>query len=295
MRVDALALQRRIRLLRSIPLLEPLAPGELARLAEVSVDSRYPPGAVLVDEATGVESLHFVVEGRGTLEHRGRPWRRFAAPDTLGLHSLLAGRRDARRARAETPVRTLQVGATAFLDLIDDDFAFLLRVLHHAGAATLRTTDGTRLADVWPGTLDEVVPRAPDLVAQIRALRANTLLNRADVDALATLCRQLTLDHLVDGRPLWLSGASPDEVACVLSGRLDVVSDRRTLAEVGPGAILGACEALAGEPRAHEVRAHGPTLVLRGWTDSIIDAMEDHHELARAALAACAERLLEAR
>jgi CRP-like cAMP-binding protein len=295
MRVDALMLQRRVRLLRSFPLLEPLGAGELARLAEVSVDARYPAGALLVEEVTGVESLHFVVEGRGTLEHQGRPWRSFAAPDTLGLNSLLAGRRDARRARAETTVRTLQVGATAFLDLLDDDFGFLLRVLNHAGAATLRTSQGIRLADVWDGTLADDAPRAPDLVAQIRTLRSNALLRRAHVDALAGLCRQLTLDHLVAGRPLWQSGASPDEVACVLSGRLSVVSAGRKLADAGPGAILGACEALAGEPRAHDVHAQAPTLVLRGWADSILDAMEDHHELARAALAACAEKVLEAR
>ena len=102
------------------------------------------------------------------------------------------------------------------------------------------------------------------LAAALRTSSLCRLLAPAEIDAIAAIAE---LQNLPAGSELFREGEPGDGVYLVMSGEVDVVKSgaggERSLARLGPGAILGEMSLLTNDTRSATGRARAQTAVLR--------------------------------
>ncbi len=86
-------------------------------------------------------------------------------------------------------------------------------------------------------------------------------------------------------------GAVEDWLYVVADGRVRVHSGDRTLAEIGPGGVVGEYAVLAPAPRSASVTALEPTLALRLRRGPFEELLDDRPEIARAVIETLARTL----
>jgi len=102
------------------------------------------------------------------------------------------------------------------------------------------------------------------LSAALRASSLCRLLSPAEIDAIAGIVEQ---QNVPAGKDLFREGDPGDGVYLVISGEIEVVKSgsgaERTLAQLGPGGILGEMSLLTNDTRSATGRARVETAVLR--------------------------------
>ena len=99
-----------------------------------------------------------------------------------------------------------------------------------------------------------------------RQLRGTPIFQGLDLAVLEGLCRRGRPISLQRGEPLWLSGSTPDALALVLRGRLDIArldgrGERILLNVLEAGALVG-LSVMAGHPHSADVVAATKSRVL---------------------------------
>lgn len=123
-----------------------------------------------------------------------------------------------------------------------------------------------------------------DLVRRIPALAA---LDEAQLDQLAGLVGERTVPS---GVTFVQQGDDAHEAYLVVSGKVEVLTDGRSMAKLGPGSVVGEIALLVGGRRMSSVRAITDVELLVLGTDAF-SAILDHPEVARTLAAELANRL----
>lgn len=270
--------------LRKSPLVGTLHPQLLTVLAEAARPRVFRKGQTLLVEGGPVDAARFLVEGRVHLERGGVVFGHGEAGTSLGEVGMIARAPASLTATAETDVLVLELDTETCVDLLEDHFG----ILRHF----LRVICG-RIIDDWqrlpPGT-PPLITQAPlqrlgnlrdlDLVDRIFHLRQFSTFSRAGISALAELSRSLTEIHLEPGVPLWSEGESARHVILVLAGEAQGRGRNGFQVEAGPGAALGAIEALAGRDRWYDARVTSTLVALTSDIEVLFDVFEDNLDMA---------------
>lgn len=111
------------------PLLASLPKHHLRLLAEVTEVHRYQPGTTVVKEGSPGTAFFVILEGKAKVQIGTRTVARLAAGDFFGEISLLDGGRRTASVVAETPILSLRLGGTHFLQLLVDEPPLALKLL----------------------------------------------------------------------------------------------------------------------------------------------------------------------
>jgi CRP-like cAMP-binding protein len=289
----AAATLERAMALRRIPGLEELDPDLLTTLAARTELRPHAAGHSLAGRANA--AIHLVLEGR-VLESRGRGAERSVERGgLLGDLGALFEEAGPYRAVAAVDSETLALPLEDLIDLCEEHFALLVAVTRAAARAALasgRREEAGRASDA-PAPAPA---RAADgeLGDRILALASSPLFGEVAVHTLGRIAAEAKPLELAPGEALWSEGDPAGGVVAILDGTLACRGTQEGF-ELGPGALLGLLEALAGVPRRFAVHAVTPLAGLALESGALLDAMEDDTDLAVDLLAALVRSLAPAR
>ena len=293
---DALGPLERLLLLKRTPLLAALADDATAALAEATRERYVPAGRELLREDEPPASLHFVASGEVALSWRGVPLGRVGSwGPVAGLHAFLQGEAGL-GARTVRDTLTLEIGAEAFTDLVEDHFALahtlvqhlasdLLELSRQHGCPSLIAGDGQPLPLLSP-------VRGLDLVERVLVLKEVALFSRASLTTLAHLGRGLDEVALPPGTILWDREDGSDDFVLVVEGLVRCETAPGQAFVLRPGGAPGILEALAAQPHRARAVTVGHVRALRGRGEAVIDALEDDADLAFQVMAVLARDTL---
>jgi CRP-like cAMP-binding protein len=204
------------------------------------------------------------------------------APDEEGVGAV-----------AETDTLTLELPASALIEIFEDQFS----ILHHVMREVCRQVIGLfRRPGVDPPfpppQTSPVVPgRELDLVERIFLVRRYAPFKHASVNALAELSRGLTEARFEPGDALWHEGEPASWVSLLVTGTVTCVLPGGRRFRAGPGAPLGALESVAEWPRWYEPVTETPVVALHGNIQGLLDVFEDNFAMAMDYLAVMARLL----
>ncbi|NRA32961.1 MAG: cyclic nucleotide-binding domain-containing protein [Polyangiaceae bacterium] len=173
---------------------------ERLQLADVSRDVHFDEGTTIYEGGGPSAFLYFIVKGEVALEAPGEVAWAFHERDGFGFLDAMSERPHARTARAVTDAHVLAMHAEDSLDVLEDSFA-LGRAMIMTTCEAVREKVLTLAPD---GAFPELAERnstmsdPPNLVERLMVLRQEGVLERAGVQALATLAahaKPVVSDH----------------------------------------------------------------------------------------------------
>jgi CRP-like cAMP-binding protein len=288
---DAASLER-ILAFKSAPNLADLSPSELAALAEAASLGRYRAGERPWGERESAR-LHLVAEGCVRVTRSEGEVRDHGPHSLIGAPEVLAGV-EAPGAVAVEDTLLLSIQRAPLVEILEDDFATALAMLRHLARESLavcqRLGKLSRAEQVAIATPDP--SRSLELGERIALLRSTPPFSRVRVHTLGQIALDMRPVALGAGEPTWRQGDPADWAAVVMTGEIAPGPGLRTRA-IGPGAVLGMEEALAGATRWYAAEARKPALLLRLEVASLIDVLEDDSRMAVEVLTVLAHDLLE--
>lgn len=284
---DALGPLERLLLLKRTPLVRAVSDEAAAALAEAARERFVPAGRTLLREEEPPASLYFVASGAVSMRWRGAELGRVGAwAPVAGLHAFLQGEAGL-EATALRDTLTLEVGADAFADILEDHFDLAHVLLRHLAGDLLDLSQrygcapGAASPEAHAATLELASPPGLDLVERMLLLKGLGLFSRASLTTLAQLARGLEEIALPPRTGLWAPEESSDEFLLILEGLVQCEpATPGNGFELGPGCALGLLELLAARPDQVRARTLGPVRALRGRGEAVVDALEDDAELA---------------
>jgi CRP-like cAMP-binding protein len=258
----------RLLALRRFPLLMALPGPDLKLLARACHERDHEAGQTLAIEGTTADKVRLLLAGRVRLSRAGAEGKPAGPLAVIGLLPTAASVPHAVTAVADTAVHALEIEASLFADVLDDNFDLFTSTLRMGAADALAGASG---AISGRASLDTefAMPDHLDLVDRLLILRRATLFRAAPIDGLASFAKRMTVRRVAAGESLDVAG--PD-------GRLVIRHD--------DGHVLGALEALADNGLPLRQVAQRCALYLCGTVGDLLDVIEDHHGLGRSLLAA---------
>lgn len=291
-------LRERLIYLRTLPLLGNMPSADLAVLAEYARERFFRKGEHMLQEGIPAHAIQLIVQGAVQVSRRGRPFRLFGPRDAVGAFAVLARTDEGVQATAVEDSLVLEIHRDALLDAFEDHFSMLHHVLRETSRLLLeerRQLPGEiRLPRDWDASVS--CPARPlDLVERIFFLRRSMPFARSSLVALAALARRTKTVRLEPGTQLWGEGEASHTTFLLVSG--SVAGASRTGSHryrFGPGAGLGALDAIAGMPRAYTATTESSVAGLELGVEDLMDVLEDHSEAAMSLLAAHASQVIAA-
>lgn len=282
-------------LLRRLPLFEGMRTAHLVALARVAEEQSLRAGTVVQAGGKPPRAARVLLDGSVRVERGGQTVARLEAPQALGLLDLLAEQPSATRIVAELPVTLLVIEGAVWWDVLEDDFALVMRLRAALGCVLAEHAAARGEFDLVPGTgSPDAGPVPEDPVDQLRRLHRVPLLRPFGVAVLAALLRGAAETRPVTaGVPLLRAGAPAERLFVLTAGRAECRRPGAVPVSAGPGAVLGANAALSGLPHADDVIATSPLVATGIDVQRLWDLAEDHFHVARALLAQAARRLLQ--
>jgi CRP-like cAMP-binding protein len=285
--------------LRALPLFEGLESPVVATLARLMTEKTVLAGSVICEEGAAPTEVSIVVEGSVTESRGGVAWTR-EAPTSFGGYNLLVGEGDGPRAVAATDLRVLALEGRTFLDLLQENFDFMLQVwiLLMRRVLELRAETGSlrpmRIHD-HSGDPVEIEDRPlRGLVDRIRLLADASPWGQAYLDDVAELATVMVPVSLNAGDVLWLAGEGGDRCAVVATGTIrctDHASGRYFLARrrdtIGSESIFG------GDAYSFNATADEASTVLTIQKNIVFSFVEARPSLAMTVLRDIAAELID--
>ena len=110
---------------------------------------------------------------------------------------------------------------------------------------------------------------------------------------LVGVARVLDEVRFTSGQPVMVRGALEDWLFVVATGSVRVRIGDQTLAERGPGSVLGELAILSPAPRSASVTATEPSMLLRLRRQPFEELLSDRAEIGRAVIIGLSRRLQE--
>jgi CRP-like cAMP-binding protein len=107
--------------LEGVELLEGLTPQQLARIASIAREVKYPPGKVVFEPAKPMEALYVVIDGSVELSRDGQTLVVAGPNQVLGAWALFDEDPMPLTARSMEDTRLLRIGRDDFYDVLSDN------------------------------------------------------------------------------------------------------------------------------------------------------------------------------
>ena len=108
--------------LEGVDLFAQLSPEQLARLASIAHEVRFPPGRLVLDAAHPVDALYVILDGAVDLARDSEPLATARRNEVLGAWALFDEEEPAAvTAKASEDTRLLRIGRDDFYDLLADN------------------------------------------------------------------------------------------------------------------------------------------------------------------------------
>ncbi len=250
-------------------------------------------GEVLFDIGDSSDHLFFMSEGRLRLQAPARPDWVYEGRWVVGTTDQITGRKRQRRAVVEADARIFRVRGELWTELMEDSFEATSGALfgNARGIAAL-------CARLAPGGGFEAIEAANEGPSSMRAPHSDSIVDRtlllyetplfkgAGVQPLTDLARQCSLIELRAGEDLFSAGIAPERTYVIVSGEVEAFrANPEVRARFGPRTVVGGPICLGDPEAAWAARATMPTRMLSLWNEDWFDEMEEHVDLARAAMA----------
>jgi CRP-like cAMP-binding protein len=285
----------RLLYLKRVPMLSGLTGSYVAVIADAAAERSFPKGAVLFREGEPVGSVHFVVEGALATFRRGVRVGRVGPGAGVGALAVFARDPIGSQVVADEDTLTLELDADAVSELLEDHFPILHHILREMSRQAIDLVTRFRL-DPTAGTAECPVDGPErgdiDLVNRIFFLRRMTVFRRSSITALVALAREMAQVRFEPGTVLFREGEPSPGIFLLRSGFLRATGSSGVSFRPGPGFPLGALEALGERPRWYEAVAETPVVALQGHMGVLVDAFEDHFDMAMDYLAVIAQSTL---
>lgn len=270
---------RRLLVLRQFPLFASVELDELAMVAENVTEVTFAAHDVVVDAVSRVPAIHLILEGR--IDER----RSYGPHQIFGALEVFAKRPAAATATAGVATQTLQIAASDFSDILEDNFGLMRLVLRTLADRMIGSDARQRASQV-------IVPvtRPLGIVERLIVLRQQTPFATARLQSLSILAH-------IARETAWPAGASLElggDALILHDGQLRETIHERESNHFGPGDAVGLVESLAGRPRERTLEALTPVSALRIPHSAILDVIEDHPDLGFAMIETFAAALLDA-
>jgi porphyrinogen peroxidase len=164
-------------LLRNVPLLSDLAPGEIERLSALAREVSVPGGHTLTRQGEPGDEFFLVLGGTIVVERDGQGIARLGPGDFLGEISLIDGRPRTATATAEGPARLLVLGHSDFDRLLDESPTLARRIMGTLVERVRRTVTVPQFGIFAQGTSAHVFLEW-DLRPEMNLREAATVLGR---------------------------------------------------------------------------------------------------------------------
>jgi CRP-like cAMP-binding protein len=256
--------------LRSIPWLAHVETPTLQVLAEQFARERVPRGRRLQRRREPLERVLLVRSGELSVSFAGSRHRDTPDEPAFLLHAL-AGHTSGVEVRAESEAELFSIHSDDLWEALEEDFALLTHAVERLAANLCAVADVA--ASSRPKF--DLLPDA-DLVRRILWLRGTSALSAAPVRGVAALAKRAKVRSLAAGETLWPAGEAASSLVFVLSGALETRGER-----AWPGALVGAREALAGQPRHARCAARQAGSVSCIDVELVWDLLEDDFAMAR--------------
>jgi AAA family ATP:ADP antiporter len=264
--------------LRAIPIFDFVSVDELFRIAGACRQARHEAGREICREGTPATDVQFLLEGSVQLSGANGASRDIAAPAALAFEEVLEGAPLGHTIRAIDRTVTVALGGGEFLTMLSDNIVLaqgLFRMLLDRPRAR-----PWRIVYTPPPQADSVVPRSLPLqpIEKALTLRQNPLLRRAAVSQLLDLVAITREVPLTAGSVLFTETDQP-AVFHVLTGEVDLETDRAEALVAGSGSTIGLSETLAGVPLGRRATVRQAGQALRIERDELLDVLADHIDL----------------
>ncbi len=168
------------------------------------------------------------------------------------------------------------------IDVFDDNFAILASALRGVAGAFLDA-----LAAAGPADRLQPPPAAPptpdrilSLVEKLTALRSAAPYDEAPLEALAELARESPQVRLAAGESLWSAGDESAWSLAIVAGSVTGTAGGGAPLRLTAGTIAGALDSMAGRVRGFDAVAETDIIGLRIDSDTLLDVLEDHTDMA---------------
>lgn len=268
--------------LRQIPVAAMLPAPLVRTLAGAMRPRKLRPGRKLVEQGAPVDALMLLTDGGLRLEREGKPFGAIKAPQTLGFLSILARQEAPWTAIADVETRGYEIETDTLLDLFADHFELLEATLRYLAERLWFEFQELpeQMLGIAPVDMGRVPNRPLDLVEKVIFLRKTSGFATANVNALATMSRQLEEARLSAGSELWKSGDGGDRVFFVIEGSIRCAAPDGRSFRYGTGTGVGGIEAIAERPRWYTATAESDLVGLWGHTENLLDLFEQQNRMA---------------
>jgi len=285
----------RLLYLKRVPMLSGLTGPDVAVIADAASERFFPKGAVVFREGEPAGSVHFVIEGGLATFRRGARVGRVGAGAGVGGLAVLARDPLGSQVVADEDTLTLELDADAVSEVLEDHFSILHHILREMSRHSIELVTRFRL-DPSAGTPECPVGGAEtgdiDLVGRIFFLRRMAVFQRSSITALAEVARAMAQVRFDPGTVVFREGEEAQGIFLVRSGFLRAAGSSGVSFRPGPGFPLGALEALGERPRWYEAVAETPVVALQAHVGFLVDAFEDHFDMAMDYIAVIAQSTL---
>lgn len=258
------------------PLLSALADQDLRALASRLHFVSIPRGETIFNAGEATEGLYLIESGIARLitgSHEGESYDDLREGDVFGQTALITGKASPSTARAVTELSVWTLSRADYLDLIHDN-------------PTIKLAFARALSE---GLSPD------DQAAAVERLHALPLFADADREALEAIAQRLVLRHYPAGELIYTEGTPGDAMYFVEAGKIKLVSDAATEAElldrVGPGESFGEMALLTGRTRAEAAKAIDDTTLWVLYKTEYDDLIVHHPALSLALSRALSNRL----
>ncbi len=255
-------------------------------------DYHYDAGEVIFERGSPPRRLFFVMGGIVELEDDAGGKLEFGPSSLIGITDLNLGRPHARTATAREPLHVLGIDVEDYLEILEDNFDFSLRVLTTTCQVVHELARELPADEVFP-TPDGSVARQPWLatsqlndVQKLLVIRDSSFASNSPVQPLVLLAqgsREIRLDvdeHLLE------AGSPLDSIWLVADGRLRCSMPNTDVhGSFEAGSLLLNTAGIGFDFSPYEVTAERASLLVGIQKEDLFDMMEDHFGLARCAFA----------
>ena len=263
--------------LRAIPLFDFVSVDEIFRIASTGVQVRFEAGHTVYEEGAIAENVLFLTKGRVRLTGNGAD-RELLAPAALAFEDLLEGRPVQHTITAIDSAVSLSLSSASLLTMMSDNIALargFFRVLVQAGG----TRPLCEVVQIPPAGTVVTSWRPPlEPVEKAGLLRQTPYLGRASVEQLLDLVAIAREVTIAAGATVFGETDAP-AVYYVLDGEVVLERAGSDSITVGPGAMIGMIDTLAGRPLQCTARMARAGHALRMDQDLLFGVLADHVDL----------------
>jgi len=271
---------------------------ELRLFAQHARERFFPAGTYLTREGRRPEAMHFIVEGHVEVSRKGVVHMTCDAPHGVGFFPLLTLNPHGVDARAVVDTLTLEIPGNLMLELVEDNFDFLLAALRGMSGQLATTQRELELRGLLTRSevLEGPYPKDPlDIVQRLTRLRKGPYAS-ANLEALIEMARQLEEIRVGPGEVLWREGDEAPFGLTIIHGIVRCTGDDGARDfRMGSDSVIGHLEANAGRPRAYDAITETRVVALKATIETFHDILEDHQEVGLAFVSFLAEIVTELR